>query len=144
MDAYIATIVLDLAKAIKEDNLDTTQEKVRILNENIDKITTDIDDLITSNHGNISLNNESFNYVLENALFFNSAKLYQLRRKVRRLLLDDNEEEISNFIIEIISKDKLEFKGIEAFYEDLILLTNQINNETIFEMVKNYLESQVN
>jgi len=76
MNAYIATIILDLAKAIREDNLDTTQEKVRILNENINEITTDIDDLITSNHGNISLDNESFNYVLENALFFNSAKLY--------------------------------------------------------------------
>ena len=36
MDAYFATIVLDLAKAIKEDNLDATQEKVRIFNENID------------------------------------------------------------------------------------------------------------
>jgi len=43
--------------------------------------------------------------------------------------------------MEIISQDKPEFKEMETFYEDLILLTNQINNEVIFEMVKNYLES---
>lgn len=143
MKPKIAIAILELAKAIKEDNLNETKNQVQILNNNIAEIDTDIDDLVTSNHGNIALDNESFNYVLENALFFTSADLYKFRRKVRQLLLDENEEEIQNFILEIINNNKPEYKDMEVFYEDLILLTSQIDNENIFDMVKNYLESQV-
>lgn len=145
MNSDIAVVILELSKAIREDNLELTQEKVLILNNNLDKIVDGIDDLITAgDYGNISLDNQSFNYVLDNALFLTFKDLYKFRRKVRKLLLQRDEELIKNFILEIINEDSSKYKEMETFYEDLILLTSQINDEEIFNTVKIFLESQVN
>lgn len=143
MEAKIALVTLELIEALQNNNLEITKEKIEFLNNNIDKIDN-IDDLIMSGDGNFSLDHESFNYFLDNALFFKSSDLYKFRRKVRRLLIENNSDKMKNFLLDIINNQNVdELIKMKTFYEDLILLSNQINNTETFKLVKDYIESQV-
>ena len=131
----------NISIGLRTDDLDLVKESVKFLNENF--TPTDeyrsLDDIILSGPNSFPGYNPSFDYILDNLKFLESAKKIKFRRMVQYLLMDGTNEEKYDFINNEINKIQNDLINENFYMKDLIKLANSTNDVNLLKKINNFL-----
>lgn len=130
--------LIDLINAVNEDNLELTKRIVDYFNEvtNI-KNVPNINQHFTLEDIRKNINNESFNYVVNNIKGMNEYTKWEL--KVAKLKNNNNEEEIENFILNYLNNKNLDNQELSS----LIQLATNINRYDLLNLIAKKLKELI-
>lgn len=130
--------LIDLINAVNEDNLELTKKIVDYFNEvtNIKQVPN-INQHFTLEDIRKNINNESFNYVVNNIKGMNDYTKWEL--KVAKLKNNNSEEEIENFILDYLNNENLNNQKLSS----LIQLATNINRYDLLNLIAKKLKELI-
>ena len=139
----ITELILDLIIAINENNLENTKKYVNLINQS--KIGDDLTYVLDIHRINLyALDNECFDYVLQNLKNLNRPEDVLLERKKTLLLKNSNPIEIENFILNELNSRTFLNVNDDLFFKALIQLTVNLKDEQKIAKIFNIIRQRIN
>lgn len=132
--------LIELIKAVEEDNLELTKELVKYFNEatNI-KNVPNINEHFNLNNIKKYINNESFMYVINNTVGINKRTKWEF--KITQLKNNNNKDEIENFILDCLNNNQIELNN--QYLASLIQLSTMINRYDLLNLISDKLKNNL-